>query len=65
MRLDRQELTQELTNRTRAEEQRHVNDLYVNSKISREEWIKKTDELSDIQLWGPKGKQKNQNLQKE
>lgn len=56
---------QEPLNRTRAEEQSHVNYLYANSSISREEWIEKTNELSDIQLWGPEGKRKQQNLQTE
>lgn len=56
---------QEPINRTRTEEQSHVDYLYANSSISREEWIEKTNELSDITLWGPEGKRKHQNLQTE
>jgi hypothetical protein len=44
--------------RTRAEEQRHVNDLYVRGSMTRDEWRYATDRLSDLSLWTAEGKVK-------
>jgi hypothetical protein len=44
--------------RTRAEEQRHVNDAFVKGDITKEEWRRATDELSDLSLWSAEGKVK-------
>ena len=43
-------------NRTRAEEQRRINDLYIDGKLTRDEWREKTDELSDLGRWTSKGR---------
>lgn len=42
--------------RTRAEEQRRLNDLRVHGELSQEEWREKTDELSDLARWTAEGK---------
>lgn len=43
-------------NRTRAEEQRYINDMYIAGTMSREEWREKTEELSDLGRWNAKGR---------
>lgn len=43
-------------NRTRAEEQRYINDMYIAGTMSREEWKDKTEELSDLGRWSAKGR---------
>jgi hypothetical protein len=42
--------------RTRAEEQRHINTLRVEGKLEQEEWRKRTDELSDCARWVASGR---------
>jgi len=44
--------------RTRAEEQRHVNDLYAKGVMTRDEWRYATDRLSDLSLWTAEGRVK-------
>jgi hypothetical protein len=48
-------------NRTRAEEQRHINTLRVEGKIEQEEWRKRTDELSDCARWVASGRVQSKN----
>lgn len=42
--------------RTRHEEQQHVDSLFMFGKIERDEWGRRTDELSNIGLWVAEGK---------
>ena len=44
---------------TRAEAQRKSNDKYMSGKITREEWSKEFDEMSNIRIWLSKGKIEN------
>jgi hypothetical protein len=45
--------------RTRAEEQRHVNDAYAKGDMTRDGWRRATDELSDLSVWSAAGRVKN------
>lgn len=40
---------------TRAQAARRINDLYVNKKITREEWSVLFDTMSDLSKWGADG----------
>ncbi len=44
---------------TRAEAQRKLNDSYMSGKITKEEWSKEFDELSNIRIWLAEGKIEN------
>jgi hypothetical protein len=46
-------------NMTRLEAQRKSNDDYMSGKITKEEWSKQFDELSNIRIWLAKGKIEN------
>lgn len=48
----------EQSSRTRADEQRHVNDTYAKGDMTRDEWKYATDELSDLSVWSAGGKLK-------
>jgi hypothetical protein len=41
---------------TRAEEQARINTEYCNGRMSREEWLRRTDELSDLLKWNARGR---------
>jgi len=41
---------------TRAQEQSRIDIEYCNGRMERDEWIKRTDELSDISKWNASGK---------
>jgi len=49
-------MTAEVPGRTRAQEQTAINILYINAQIGRDEWRKRTDELSDLLMWCAKGR---------
>jgi hypothetical protein len=44
---------------TRLEAQRKSNDKYMSGEITREEWSKEFDEMSNIRIWLSKGKIEN------
>jgi hypothetical protein len=46
-------------NMTRLEAQRKSNDDYMSGKITKEEWSKQFDELSNIRIWLANGKIEN------
>jgi hypothetical protein len=41
---------------TRAEEQSRINQLYAHNKLTRVEWLRLTDELSEVSKWSASGK---------
>ena len=43
-------------NMTRSEAQRKSNDKYMSGEITREEWSKEFDEMSNIRIWLAEGK---------
>jgi hypothetical protein len=46
-----------ITNKmTRAESQRKSNDKYMSGEITREEWSKEFDEMSNIRAWLAEGR---------
>ena len=44
---------------TRLEAQRKSNDKYMSGEITREQWSKEFDEMSNIRIWLSKGKIEN------
>lgn len=42
--------------RTRAEEQHHINLEYAEQRITRAEWSRRFDELSDVRAWSAEGR---------
>jgi hypothetical protein len=44
---------------TRAEAQRKSNDKYMSGKITKEEWSKEFDEMSNIRVWLADGRIEN------
>lgn len=42
--------------RTRAAEQAHIDTEFCNGRMSREEWRKRTDELSELTKWSVSGR---------
>lgn len=44
------------TNITRAEEQNRINIEYAFNRLSREDWSKQTDSLSNVRIWTTDGK---------
>ncbi len=45
-------------NPTRAEEQSRINSEYAAGKISRSQWSTAFDILSNVEIWGVKGRKK-------
>ena len=43
-------------NPTRSEAQRKSNDKYMSGEITREEWSKEFDEMSNTRIWSAEGK---------
>jgi uncharacterized membrane protein len=43
-------------NMTRSEAQRKSNDKYMSGEITREEWSKEFDEMSNPRIWSAEGK---------
>lgn len=44
---------------TRAEAQRKSNDKYMSGEITKEQWSKEFDEMSNIRIWLAEGKVEN------
>ena len=44
---------------TRSEAQRKSNDKYMSGEITREQWSKEFDEMSNIRIWLSEGKIEN------
>ena len=44
---------------TRAEAQRKSNDKYMSGKITREEWSKEFDDMSNVRVWLADGRTEN------
>ena len=51
--------TKKTTKMTRAEAQRKSNDKYMSGKITKEEWSKEFDEMSNIRVWLADGRIEN------
>ena len=41
---------------TRAQEQARIDTEYCNGRMERDEWLRRTDELSDVSKWTATGK---------